>query len=239
MKKHEIFTTKNYNLFKKLPGNRPINAKNLREIIESMKEDYNPVNVIVNEKMEVIDGQHRIEACKILGFPVEYQCRPGWGLAHAQRLNKVSKHWDAKDFANSFVEQGNKHYAEYVDFQSKYKFSASVSIALLLGVNNTGGTTIKKLFNVGKFKVKSYNDAATMAEQLIEIGKHFNKAKKPRFISAMITVMKHKEYSQKKFIHKLKTFPTLMVDCPSSLEFLKRIEYVYNYQSKGGNIRFY
>ena len=238
MRRNEIFTTKKYEIFKKLPGNRTINAKNLREIVENMKVEYNPVPAIVNEKMEVIDGQHRIEAAKMLSFPVDYIMRTGWGLRHAQRLNKVSKHWDFRDYAESFIESGNKHYIDFISFQDKYRFASAITLALLLGTNSIGGPEGQNFID-GNFKVKNYAEAEKFAQQIVEIGLYFEKTRKPKFISSMLRAMKTKGYSQKQFIHKLQKFPTLMVDCPSPEEFLKRIEFVYKYQSKGEKLRFF
>ena len=64
--------TSDYSIFKKFPGNRDINPLNLRKITNSIKMhnmlDLKPI--IVTESMEVTDGQHRLEAAKVLGVPI-------------------------------------------------------------------------------------------------------------------------------------------------------------------------
>ena len=65
------YETKNYDQFKTLEGNRSIDQKNVNNIEQNMREHgVLPTVIIVNEKMEVIDGQHRIEALKRLHEPV-------------------------------------------------------------------------------------------------------------------------------------------------------------------------
>ena len=63
----QVRTTVRYDDFHILPGNREINQAHVLELIESFGKanlfDAHPV--VVNEKMEVIDGQHRLEAARI------------------------------------------------------------------------------------------------------------------------------------------------------------------------------
>ncbi len=68
----KINKTYNYDKFGDLDGNRKLNQSNLNWIIESMRKKYNPIPIIVNKKMQVIDGQHRLEACRRLNLPVFY-----------------------------------------------------------------------------------------------------------------------------------------------------------------------
>lgn len=67
--------TKDYNIFKKHPNNREIFHANLEKIKRSIQIknllEYRPI--IVDKKMQVIDGQHRLEAARQLGVPIYYQ----------------------------------------------------------------------------------------------------------------------------------------------------------------------
>lgn len=70
---NEIQRTNNYYMFKRLEGNRFVDPKKVNKLKKSIDEvGYISNPIIVNEKMEVIDGQHRLEALKELGKPVEY-----------------------------------------------------------------------------------------------------------------------------------------------------------------------
>ena len=56
--------TKNYEIFKIMDCNRELSAANLQKLIGSIKSrnllEFRPI--IVNSKMEIIDGQHRLAA---------------------------------------------------------------------------------------------------------------------------------------------------------------------------------
>lgn len=69
----KTYITRDYSVFKYLKGNRGINLKNVNSIVDNVRDNgLLPTIVIVNENMEVIDGQHRIEAFKQLNLPVEF-----------------------------------------------------------------------------------------------------------------------------------------------------------------------
>src|ERR1039458_10319262 len=69
----QLYVTKNYDIFIRMIGNRPINESHVTHLKKKIQDEGNltsefPINL--NEKMEIIDGQHRIMALKQLGYPV-------------------------------------------------------------------------------------------------------------------------------------------------------------------------
>ena len=61
---NQVIKTNDYNTFKVMPGNRPVNKLHVRRLSKSMEEKHLMSPILVNEKMQVIDGQHRLEAQK-------------------------------------------------------------------------------------------------------------------------------------------------------------------------------
>jgi ParB-like chromosome segregation protein Spo0J len=53
-----VMRSNNYDMFKFMEGNRKINSSNLNQIIVSMREKQLIIPITVNEKFEIIDGQH-------------------------------------------------------------------------------------------------------------------------------------------------------------------------------------
>lgn len=73
----EMFRTTDYEGFKRVIGNRRVMEERVTKILASIdKIGYIPIPLIVNEKMEVIDGQGRLEACKRRGLPVNFIIKP-------------------------------------------------------------------------------------------------------------------------------------------------------------------
>lgn len=96
-----IHETKNYSQFNKLIGNREIHDGHVQNLMESISKYYMPVPIVVNAKMEVIEGQHRIEACKRLELPIYYIIDDNAKLEEVHELNKHRRSWNMLDFLMS------------------------------------------------------------------------------------------------------------------------------------------
>lgn len=131
MKIPEIKETKDYSNFKRLEGNRDV--KCVKKIIDSInKVGYLFSPIMVNEQMQVIDGQNRLEAAKQLKLPVYYYVQPNIGIDEAIELNLGRTNWKPIDYVKSYAEQGQKSYQMLVDLIDEYpwfKFQEIAAIA--------------------------------------------------------------------------------------------------------------
>ena len=70
----QVLTTTSYSRFKPVDGNRNKNLLHINRLKKSMSENYLFTVIIVNEKYEIIDGQHRFDVIQelkcLLHFPV-------------------------------------------------------------------------------------------------------------------------------------------------------------------------
>lgn len=68
---HESY---NYNVFSKIDFNRSICKKNLEKLIElnKKKDRFHLFPIVVDTNHNIIDGQHRFEACKQMQKPIYY-----------------------------------------------------------------------------------------------------------------------------------------------------------------------
>jgi len=82
----EVFETYNYSMFEPLKGNRAINPIHLKRITESIKNNYLLSPILINEKGQIIDGQHRFKSAKDLGLPIRYIVAVRYGLKEVQVL---------------------------------------------------------------------------------------------------------------------------------------------------------
>ena len=69
---NKILETKDYHTFSFLKGNRAININHLNKLIKSIKEKDLKMPIIVNEKLQVLDGQHRLKAYQTLNLSMSY-----------------------------------------------------------------------------------------------------------------------------------------------------------------------
>lgn len=110
MKSIEIRKTRDYHLFKFMAGNRAIKnrAENIKESIQKIGWISNPI--IVNQDMEIIDGQSRFCALRDLNLPIEYQVIPHLDIDDCRTLNRYNTEWGSLDYLNSYAAEGNMNY---------------------------------------------------------------------------------------------------------------------------------
>lgn len=120
-KTYSVYVTKDYSIFKRLIGNRDIPESRISKIVESIQTIgwvHNPI--IVNEKMEVIDGQGRLTALQRLKMPVEYIIAEGAGNKECIYMNMNMVNWKLPDFIKSYAEQGNENYQRLLSLMQRY-----------------------------------------------------------------------------------------------------------------------
>ena len=118
---YQVYVTKEYDKFKRLKGNRDIPETRIGKIVASIQEVgwiRNPI--VVNEKMEVIDGQGRLTALQRLGLPVEYIIAEGAGTQECIYMNMNMVNWGLNDYVKSYAEQGNINYQRLLSLMQNY-----------------------------------------------------------------------------------------------------------------------
>lgn len=163
----EVWETTNLEKFVCIKENRTIDKCHVRELVKSIKENgYVGESIIVNEKLEVIDGQHRLEACKLLKVEgliktIPYQIKKGYGQKEMSTMNKFSKNWDINTYVDSFAAGGQESY-DYINLiKEDYKISVSALIEILFkirqqqGINkaNNNKKQIKDSITDGTFEI--------------------------------------------------------------------------------------
>ena len=106
-----VYETRNYDMFKKLLGNRDVTEQRIAKITSSINNVGYVLNpCVINGKNEIIDGQGRIEALKRLGLPVHYVIDKDAGLEQCVNLNINGTPWGTLDYIKSYVQQGKQDY---------------------------------------------------------------------------------------------------------------------------------
>lgn len=148
--KKEIKSTKDYSIFKKLIGNRNITDARVNKIIKSInKVGYIPNPIIVNENMEIIDGQGRLEALKRLGLEVEYIVVESTGINECISMNLNQTNWNLMNYIVSYASRKNENYIKLLKLLQEYNdFNLNALATALFGISRfytpiiTGGELI-------------------------------------------------------------------------------------------------
>lgn len=117
----EILRTTDYSIFNHLDGNRDVKEKRVQKIIGSIQAiGWIHQPIIVNEKMEIIDGQGRLEALRRLNMPVDYIIEKGATIRQSQVINGVTTTWGSEDYIKSYAENGDKSYQRLLQMMNMY-----------------------------------------------------------------------------------------------------------------------
>jgi hypothetical protein len=107
----EIFEEYDYSKFKKLNGNRDVIKARKGKILKSINEVGYVLNpIVVNKKMEIVDGQGRFEALKELGLPIIYVIDKNAGIKECIAMNIGQMNWRIIDYVMMYAQQGNQNY---------------------------------------------------------------------------------------------------------------------------------
>lgn len=134
-----IEKTRDYNKFKLRADNRPVLQAQLTKLKDSIRAknmlEFRPI--LVNAKMEVIDGQHRLEAAKELGVDIWYQIEKELQGKDMIALN-VSKSWTISDYINYHAVNGNIHYKKLQEFTKRHAIRINVAVDMMVGRDHAG-----------------------------------------------------------------------------------------------------
>jgi hypothetical protein len=232
MVKHsnQVHTTTDYFLFRPIDGNRNKNLLHINRLKKSMSENYLFTVIIVNEKYEIIDGQHRFEVIQELKLPLNYIICKGYGLNEVHILNQNSKTWNSDDYLDGYCRLGYSDYLRYAEFKKKYGFGHIECMTILSGHMRNGDKT--KEFHNGQFKIVNYLKACDIADKINIVGQYYVGYKRRSFIFAMLQMFKNPNFELTEFLQKLKLQPTALVDCTSTEQYVSLIEEIYNYRRR-------
>jgi|TARA_R100000995_G_C3473992_1_gene119858 hypothetical protein len=230
MDKNKVYKTKEYSLFKYLKGNRAVNELHVRRLVEAIKEKDLQVPIIVDDKMNVVEGQHRLEAYKIVGLPICYIMKDNIGLEDVRKLNSVARKWTLTEYLMSYVKLGNHDYELLEWFHRTYEFGLSECIAMLNDKGYTASKEIKE-FKEGKFVIKDLEQGKTWARSVNKVGEYFQYYKKRSFVLALVVAMKDPKFKWKTFETKLKNFSSKLKNQGSRNDFIVNIERLYNHMT--------
>ncbi len=142
----EVYETKDYDIFKRLAGNRYTSENRIEKIIKSIGAVGRlNIPILVNDKLEVIDGQNRLEAFRRMSLPVMFIMQKNLGVDACIEMNKNHSPWTVDDYVDGFCDQNNENYIRLRELHEKYKLSyAKIDAEINRRANcRTPGTGLK------------------------------------------------------------------------------------------------
>lgn len=239
----QVKSTTEYHLFSHLDENRDINQNYVKLLAASISESNNLhlKPIIVTEDLEVIDGQHRLEAAKILELPIFYVVDENYNPKNLIDLNNLQRGWAPDDYINYWITQGNEEYSKLRDFMKDIGFKTRIVMHWLSKDSSRAMVAFKR--GAFKFQISHEKlDALFSTKRLMDYLKSvqfkqttiynqssFHRACRDFFMNVLV--------EKDRFFEKLEQVHFKITYTPSFSEYLDQLVDIYNYDQKKHRIK--
>ena len=236
----DVMKSSDYEKFSILEQNRVVNDKHVNELVVSIQNSGQLTPIIINEKFEIIDGQHRFDACKILKIPVMYLISYKTSINEVILMNNTQKSWKLHDYLRCFSDKkwdNHETYQKVDKFMREHDLKLTTCIVLLSEGTGSGGATGSSLagqglvsFRKGTYKIGNLARAQAIAKILSEI-----KAFAPdlvgsdRFCRSYCKLSSEPKWNHDSAVYQIKKYRRKYDGASSKEEALQGLLAVYNY----------
>lgn len=232
----KIYFTREYSRFKNIWGNRELSQSKIKKLTNDIVNGLDMLRycpIIVDDQMNVIDGQHRLWVAKQLKSNIWYVIADKKNLHEIAKINSAVERWKVKDFINCYCTLANENYKTLEAFMSKNNVNATIAINLLAAgvINTNSGTaaTSKETFEAGQFKVKFEKDANELMALVSKF--HGYKGYNSRsFIEAIQRIKRANKCDMDRLIENFQTNMKIMDGALSVKQIIVKLEEIYNHK---------
>jgi len=229
-----IRSTTNYDMFHLEQANRKVDPKHVSELVEAIREKnlLREYPIVVDVDYNVIDGQHRLCAARILGIPIFFIVSATATVADVSFITNRVDHWDINDYLYFWCMKGHEDYLKLREFHNTYPF-LSISICRYL---LCGGKKDHTEFVAGRFKVRRLDLAEKTAQAVIDLRRFTDLHKSFQFVNAVSALVSHPEYNHKRMLCKLEYLSQKLVKRVDTRAYLETLSEIYNYKVRACDV---
>lgn len=237
--KMEVFESSNYNKFKLIKGNRALHKTKYLQLLKSMEQEVLSIPIAVNEKMEIIDGQHRYHARRELGLPILYYVCEGYGIEQVKRANLVSSNWTKEDYLNLHVTDEIPAYEEFEELLLESGLNVTDLIKVYAKAQDKSSEQLAYEFEHGTLVSDNIDKVKGFIEALKDF-EFFKFYRKKQFVAAMVKLYFDPRYDHKKMKKKLSSRATVLEGIGSNItrdEYLSKLtNAIYSFGAGNKNL---
>jgi hypothetical protein len=215
----EIKKTRNYEIFKLVESNRPVDKNHLKNLKTSISQNnLLPLRpILVNRDMEIIDGQHRFTAAKDLGLDIYYVI--GLELVDDSiiLLNTNQKNWTIENYINYYATLGNEN---YIKFKELVKDIGLPCTYVTIWMGEYGGR-IDRLIKSGQY---IFDMQEKKLERLCKIRKIFEFLKEKKYFKSILFSTPFHKALYKFLTNEIVDFDYFFESLEKRYEFIKKTQ---------------
>lgn len=238
-----VQSTTRYGKFKFLDANREVNESHVNAIKRSLNNNGNFTEaqpIIVNERFQIIDGQHRFTALKELDLPVFYTVLAGAGAEQAQHMNLLQRPWNTTDYLKVYTAQGRQPYIIFNELVEEYPDVSATLINVYVAGGERNG--MHSAFRRGELEMSEELQAVVRErlDKLMEMRAICTAFQKRAVATALVKAILSEGYSHKKMLEKVQQQAADIKAYQSVPDNLRQLENVYNWHVTPANhVRFF
>ena len=218
-----------YGIFKHLDYNRPVltNTSQFKKLKKNIEEKgYLISPVICNGDGYIIDGQHRVEACKQLGIPVPYVINHRMTTQDVKDANNLNRSWDLMAYTHNAAKHGDLECEALLDVANEYNEDFSFPVIADAFSNSQGGANSAIKNKVYKIDLDFGHGLLETARELKSVvGSKFKQAKVVRALKMVLRQNPHFDVDHFKLKCTQKKFHVYNSETETAEEMVE----VYNY----------
>lgn len=231
-----IKKTREYDKFKFREDNREsINQSHVKRLADSIKArnllELRPISV--NADMEVIDGQHRLLAAKMLGTEIYYTQNNALQASDIILMN-VSRSWGQSDYLNYYCKNNYPEYIKLKDFMKKNNLNIKIALNITMGQSRQDYFNFKDGSYI--FNEENFDKHIDIVWDTIEYIKRMNGAsyytETGKFWGAMLIMIRHTNFDPIRWRENLKRMVERFTAKISREDYLKLLMDVHNWHNK-------
>lgn len=236
----DILKTNDYSIFKKHENNRSINNTSLQSLIASIQYknllEFRPV--LVDSFMRVLDGQHRIEACKKLGLDVYYQIQESVDDNDIILLNANQAAWRLVDFIDYWYSKGKEEFITLRQFCEHNKLAEIDVLRYCMGAGFALSRKVKSgVLKLTKEDLEVYFKNICEVDDLIKTIKMYIPPSNTFFKSQKVKMslflfIKRSGVDLNTFKNKLRYKVELLLPCTDTNAYCTLFTNIYNWKNQ-------
>lgn len=231
----KIFFTTDYGRFKFLKGNRDINESKVNKIKEVIKQGVDVLKyapIIVNEAMEIIDGQHRFTVSMQLRTNVYYVIHKEANLSIVPTINSNHTKWRNVDFFYSYLDLKKPDYLKLQDYLDQYpRVGLNTAIKMLHSGTPNDSQAVED-FRDGKLNCAHEQKTRMLTELLKDLELFTDNPYSSRFFLVMMQLNGNGKYDHE-FMKKKLAESNMRIESVKTVKtIIQDMEIIINHRAK-------
>lgn len=221
-------STKDYQIFRDFASNREVDHKHVNKLVNAIRKrnllHVNPI--IVDDRMRVIDGQHRLAAAEILGVEI-YYVKGEVNREDISVLNSNQKNWTVMDYINHYTVEKRDAFVQISGLINKHP---RISVSALLALANSEGKRVTEQIRRGYLDVLNIGQAKDICFLCESLSEKYQKdfPLDSKFPLALSRAMALEGFNIDTLLKKIEESPRDFVPCHTVRQYLEMIEEIYN-----------